>query len=399
MPGALEGIRVIDLSRMAPGPFCTMALGDLGADVIRVEEPGGGRMARERAGDTDEAEVRRRSAFNALNRNKRSIALNLKHPDAQEVLHHLVGDADVFIEGFRPGVVSRLGCDYESLSEINSRLVYCSLSGYGQDGPYSNLVGHDINYISVGGALGVIGADDGPPVIPYNIIADYAGGGLHAAMAILAALMARQHTGKGQYVDIAMSDGVAYMLASLFSEYFATGAVPARGAMGLNGGAPYYNVYKFRDGKYISVGCIEPWFWSTLCRTLGREDLIEDQFDSERSEFVKSELESVFAAKDRDEWWELLSAIDNIAVAKVSSLDEVATDPQNLHREMLVEAGNVDGAPVRQVGIGPKLSNTPGSIRTLGATVGQHTKEILDDLGYTSDQIAVLMESGASSSS
>ncbi len=395
MPGALDGIKVVDLSRMAPGPFCTMALGDLGADVIRVEEPGGGRMARERAGDTDEAEVRRRSAFNALNRNKRSIALNLKHPDAQEVLHRLVGDADVFVEGFRPGVVSRLGCDYGALSEINPRLVYCSLSGYGQDGPYSNMVGHDINYISVGGALGVIGTDSGPPVIPYNIIADYAGGGLHAAMAILAALMARQHTGKGQYVDIAMSDGVTYMLASLLSEYFGSGVVPTRGEMGLNGGAPYYNVYRCRDGRYISVGCIEPWFWSTLCRTLGREDLIEGQFDSDRSASVKSELASVFAGKDRDEWWELLSAVDNIAVAKVSSLDEVVTDAQNLHRQMVLEAGEMDGVTVRQVGIGPKLSDTPGSVRSLGSTVGQHTREILGELGYSQEQVAGMRDSGA----
>ncbi|MCE2456528.1 MAG: CoA transferase [Dehalococcoidia bacterium] len=395
MPGALDGIKVVDLSRMAPGPFCTMALGDLGADVIRVEEPGGGRMARERAGDTDEAGVRRRAAFNALNRNKRSIALNLKHPDAQEVLHRLVTDADVFVEGFRPGVVSRLGCDYGALSEINPRLVYCSLSGYGQDGPYSNMVGHDINYISVGGALGVIGTDSGPPVIPYNIIADYAGGGLHAAMAILAALMARQHTGKGQYVDIAMSDGVTYMLASLLSEYFGTGVVPARGEMGLNGGAPYYNVYRCRDGRYISVGCIEPWFWSTLCRTLGREDLIEGQFDGDRSEFVKSELASVFAGKDRDEWWELLSVVDNIAVAKVSSLDEVVTDAQNLHREMVLEAGEIDGVTVRQVGIGPKLSDTPGSVRYLGSTVGQHTSEILGELGYSQEQVAGMRDSGA----
>ena len=395
MPGALDGIKVVDLSRMAPGPFCTMALGDLGADVIRVEEPGGGRMARERAGDADEAEARRRAAFNALNRNKRSIALNLKHPDAQDVLHRLVTDADVFVEGFRPGVVSRLGCDYEALSEINPRLVYCSLSGYGQDGPYSNMVGHDINYISVGGALGVIGTDSGPPVIPYNIIADYAGGGLHAAMAILAALMARQHTGKGQYVDIAMSDGVTYMLASLLSEYFGTGVVPARGEMRLNGGAPYYNVYRCRDGRYISVGCIEPWFWSTLCQTLGREDLIEGQFDSDRSQFVKSELESVFAGKDRDEWWEQLSGVDNIAVAKVSSLDEVVTDAQNLHRQMVLEAGEMDGVTVRQVGIGPKLSDTPGSVRSLGSTVGQHTREILGELGYSQEQVAGMRDSGA----
>ena len=395
MTGALHGIRVIDLSRMAPGPFCTMALGDLGADVIRVEEPGGGRMARERTADSDELEVKRRAAFNALNRNKRSIALNLKNAKAQQVLHELVKGADVFVEGFRPGVVSRLGCDYETLQEINPRVVYCSLSGYGQDGPYSNLVGHDINYISVGGALGVIGSVDGPPVIPYNIIADYAGGGLHAAMAILAALMARNHTGMGQYVDIAMSDGVAYMLASLLSEYFATGNVPARGGMSLNGGAPYYNVYTCRDGRYISVGCIEPWFWSTLCRTLGREDLIAGQFEAGRAEFVKGELEREFSTKDRDEWWDLLSGVDNIAVAKVSSLDEVATDSQNLHRNMVVEAGEVGGQPVRQVGIGPKLSETPGSIRSLGATVGQHTDEILGELGYSSSEIAGMRESGA----
>ena len=395
MATALQGIRVVDLSRMAPGPFCTMMLGDLGADVIRVEEPGGGRMARERGGDVEQAEIARRAAFNALNRNKRSIALNLKHRDAQDVLYRLIEDADVFVEGFRPGVVSRLGCDYETLSDINPRLVYCSLSGYGQDGPYSALVGHDINYISVGGALGVIGTPDGPPVIPYNIIADYAGGGFHAAMAILAALMARQHTGRGQYVDIAMSDGVAYMLASLMSEYFATGTIPTRGEMSLNGGAPYYNVYRCRDGEYISVGCIEPWFWSALCNALGREDLIEGQFELGRADYVRRELERVFATKDRDEWWELLSGRDNIAVAKVNSLDEVVTDSQNVHRKMVLEVGDVNGEPVRQVGIGPKLSDTPGSVRSLGAVVGQHTDEVLGELAYTSEQIAAMRESGA----
>ena len=395
METALKGIKVVDLSRMAPGPFCTMALGDLGADVIRVEEPGGGRMARERGARTTQAEIERRAAFNALNRNKRSIALNLKHQDAQGVLHRLVEDADVFVEGFRPGVVSRLGCDYETLAEINRRLVYCSLSGYGQDGPYSHLVGHDINYISVGGALGVIGASEGPPVIPYNIIADYAGGGFHAAMAILAALMARQHTGRGQYVDIAMSDGVAYMLASLISEYFATGTVPSRGEMGLNGGAPYYNVYRCKDGGYISVGCIEPWFWSALCQALGREDLIGGQFEPDRAAYVRSELASVFTTKDRDEWWELLSERPNIAVAKVGSLDEVVVDIQNVHREMVVDVGAVDGQPVQQVGIGPKLSETPGSIRSLGATVGQHTEEVLSELGYSCEEIVALRESGA----
>ena len=395
MTTALNGIKVIDLSRMAPGPFCTMVLGDLGADVLRIEEPGGGRMALARVGDVNESEARRRSAFNALNRNKRSIALNLKSPEAQEVLHGLVRDADVFVEGFRPGVVSRLGCDYETLNALNPRLVYCSLSGYGQDGPYSGLVGHDINYISVGGALGVIGSEDGPPVIPYNIVADYAGGGFHAATAILAAVLARGHTGRGQYVDVAMSDGVAYMLASLMSDYFTSGAVPQRGVMGLNGGAPYYNVYECRDGRYLSIGCIEPWFWHALCSALGREDLFAGQFDAERAEDVKRELRSIFLTKDRDEWWEMLSGIDNIAVAKVSTLDEVAQDPQNLHRRMVLEAGTLDGETVSQVGIGPKLSDTPGTVRSLGATVGQHTDEVLAGLGYSSEQIASLRGSGA----
>ena len=395
MATALQGIKVVDLSRMAPGPFCTMALGDLGAEVIRVEEPGGGRMARERGSGADQAEVKRRAAFNALNRNKRSIALNLKHRDAQGVLHRLVEEADVFVEGFRPGVVSRLGCEYETLSEINPRLVYCSLSGYGQDGPYSNLVGHDINYISVGGALGVIGESDGPPTIPYNIIADYAGGGLHAAMAILAALMARQHTGRGQYVDIAMSDGVAYMLASLMSEYFSAGTIPTRGEMSLNGGAPYYNVYRCRDGGYISVGCIEPWFWSTLCHALGRDDLIEGQFKADRADYVRQELDGVFVTKDRDEWWEILSSEDNIAVAKVNSLDEAVVDSQNVHRKMVLDVGKIDGQPVRHVGIGPKLSDTPGSIRSLGATVGQHTEDVLAEFGYSREQIAAMRDSGA----
>ena len=395
MAMALDGIKVIDLSRMAPGPFCTMVLGDLGAEVIRVEEPGGGRMARERTASADEDRASRNAAFNALNRNKRSIALNLKSDSARKALHQLVSDADVFVEGFRPGVVSRLGCDYETLRELNPRLVYCSLSGYGQDGPYSGLVGHDINYISVGGALGVIGDRDGPPVIPYNIIADFAGGGLHAATAILAAIIARGHTGRGQYVDVAMSDGVTYMLASMMSAYFSDGVVAKPGAMSLNGAAPYYNVYRCRDGRYLSVGCIEPWFWAALCRALDRNDLVPIQFDEDKSEYIMGELRDIFATRDRDDWWESLSGIDNIAVAKVSSLEEVASDPQNLHRNMAIQAGAVNGEPVRQVGIGPKLSDTPGSVRFIGATTGQHTDEVLAELGYSVEDIAALRESGA----
>jgi crotonobetainyl-CoA:carnitine CoA-transferase CaiB-like acyl-CoA transferase len=394
MAMALEEIKVVDLTRLAPGPFCTMVLGDMGADVLRVEEPGGGRMARERGGP-DPAEARRRAAFNALNRNKRSIVLDLKHEDAGAILHGLCQDADVFIEGFRPGVVDRLGCDYETLHELNPRLVYCSLSGYGQDGPYRDLVGHDINYISVGGALGVIGTPDGRPVIPFNIIADYAGGGMHAAMAIMAALLARGRTGEGQRVDIAMSDGVAYLMAALMGEYFSSGAIPPLGAAGLTGGMPYYNVYRCRDGKYLSIGCIEPWFWDSLCRAIGREDLIPGQFDPDSSARTTKELEEVFAGRDRDAWWELLTKAGNVAVAKVYSIDEMVQDPQNIHRRMAVDAGQVDGETVRQVGIGPKLSATPGTIRTLGAVAGQHTREVLEELGYSVAEVNRLVDAGA----
>ena len=288
-------------------------------------------MARERSASADEDAARRAAAFNALNRNKRSIALNLKDKAAQKVLRRTCQGRGRVRGGIQAGRRLAAGLRLPDPSApLNPRLVYCSLSGYGQDGPYSGLVGHDINYISVGGALGVIGEKGGAPVIPYNIIADFAGGGLHAATAILAAVIARGHTGRGQYVDVAMSDGVAYMLASLMSAYFSDGVVAAPGAMSLNGAAPYYNVYQCRDGRYISVGCIEPWFWAALCRALGREDLIPIQFDDDQAEYIKSELRDIFITRDRDEWWETLSAIDNIAVARVSSLDEVAADRQNL---------------------------------------------------------------------
>src|SRR5574341_571425 len=231
----LEGIRVLDLTRLAPGPFCTMLLGDMGADVVVVEEPPG--VGRRFDGGAQSEHAR---AFNALGRNKRSVGLNLKDAKAQEAFLRLTDKADVVVEGFRPGVVKRLGVDYETLSKRNPRIIYCSLSGYGQTGPYASLVGHDINYISIGGALGMIGTPGSPPAIPMNIIADVAGGGLYAAFSILAAVIAREKTGSGQYVDIAMSDGVTSLLAFPASQYFAAGMVPKPGVEMLNGGAPYY---------------------------------------------------------------------------------------------------------------------------------------------------------------
>ncbi len=244
----LEDLKILDLSRLAPGPFCTMLLADLGADVIVVEPPPASRAALAMGALARSGDEERAAAYNVMGRNKRSVILNLRDDDARKAFHRLDATADVVLEGFRPGVIGRLGVDYATISKINPRIVYCSLSGYGQTGPYRDLVGHDINYISIGGALGMIGWPGQPPAIPLNVIADFAGGGLHAAFAILAALLARERTGRGQYVDIAMSDGVLYLLASVVGGYFGTGSAPGRGDTVLNGSVPHYNVYQCKDG-------------------------------------------------------------------------------------------------------------------------------------------------------
>ena len=393
----LEGVLVLDLSRLAPGPFCSMLLADLGADVLVVEAPpealpSGGALppAFRREGEAAE----RAAAYNVLGRNKRSIILNLRHEEAREVFYRLADSADVVLEGFRPGVVRRLGVDFETLSARNPRLVYCSLSGYGQDGPYAGLVGHDINYISIGGALGMTGRRGQPPAIPLNLLADFAGGGLHAAFAILAALIARQKTGRGQHVDIAMSDGVLYLLAMAVGQYFYNGSVPEAGRHLLNGGAPHYDVYETRDGRWISIGSLEPHFFANLCRALGCEQFIPQQYDASKREEMAAYFRQQFLTKTRDQWFEILSKTD-VCVAPVYSLDEALADPHNRARGMVVEVEHPRLGAVKHVGIGPKFSETPGLVRSTAPRSGQHTDEVLASLGYTPGQIAALRESGA----
>ncbi len=397
---ALEGIKVLDFCRNAPGMFTTMILADMGADVLMVERPmDEARAAYERivAGIETPEDERRHASFNSLQRNKRSIALNLKKPEALEIFRQLAADADVVVEGFRPGVVNRLGVGYEQVKEINPRAVYCSVSGYGQAGPYSQMAGHDINYISFAGALGLIGdSPDGKPAIPLNLIADYAGGGLCGAVGILAALMAREKTGRGQYVDIAMTEGVLYMLCGMIADAFSQGYKPSRGSARLNGGSPYYNVYRTADGKYFSVAAIEPWFWENLCRTIGRGDLIPHQTagDAKRAEIAET-LKETFLTKTRDEWFDALREA-NISVGKVYDLDEALEDPQFLARGMVVEleASGVPDGKARQPGIPFHLSETPGEVRFPGSVTGQHTAEVLSALGYDSGRIAALKAKG-----
>ena len=409
MAAPLEGIKVLDLSRLAPGPYCTMILGDLGADVLKIEEVGlSGRRAavqgaKEMAFWLTRTEME--TAYNTVERNKRSIALNLKADEGKQIFYKLAETADVLVEEFRPGVMKRLGADYETVKELNPHLVYCSITGYGQDGPYQNLVGHDLNYISIAGAQGVIGVADGKHAIPLNLLADYAGGGLNAAVAILAALLARGKTGQGQYIDIAMADGVIYLMAHIFAEYLYTARTgkslfgsptnlePKPGQWHLSGGLPEYNIYQTKDGKYISIASQEPWFYQNLFRLIGREDLIPLRTDPKRQPELFAALREAFLTKTRDEWFDLMTQTD-ICVGKVYSLEEVLTDPQVQHRNMIVEIEHPTLGKIPQVGISLKLSDTPGEIRSLGSLHGQNTREVLQELGYSQEEINSLKEKG-----
>ncbi len=388
---ALEGIKILDLSRLAPGPFCSMLLADMGADVLLIEAPADGKLAPALAGRSGDAE--KAAAYNILSRNKRSIVLNLREQEAKDIFYKLAADADVVLEGFRPGVVKRLGVDYDTLKEANPRLVYCSLSGFGQTGPYSQMVGHDINYISVGGALGMIGWPDQPPTIPMNIIADFAGGGLHAAYGILLALLARERTGRGQYVDIAMSDGVLYLLASLVGGALQGGASPGRGTTILNGSIPHYNVYECSDGGWISIGSLEPHFFVNLCKAMGREDFIPHQWDAAKRDEIAAHFKAQFATKTRDEWFGILSQTD-ICVGPVYSLAEALDDPHNRARNMVVEVEHPSLGTINHLGVGTKLSDTPGTVRTTAPLPGQHTDDVLSTLGLDAAAVAALKERG-----
>jgi crotonobetainyl-CoA:carnitine CoA-transferase CaiB-like acyl-CoA transferase len=389
--GPLSGVKVVDLSRLAPGPFASMLLGDLGADVLLVEAPAGAIQGLGGGGD-DEAAQRRR-AHNALSRNKRSIVVNLKTDEGRAIVHELAGDADVFLEGFRPGVTDRLGVGYEAISATNPGIVYCSLSGYGATGPYSQMVGHDINYISVGGSLGMIGRGPDQLAIPQNTIADFAGGGLMSAFAIVAALHGRQQTGRGQHLDMAMSDGVTYLLASQASGVLAGGPAPVPGQPGLAGGSPHYDAYRCADGKFISLGSLEPQFWAALCEVSGRPDMLDKEFDSAAHPEFKEHLTEMFAQKTRDEWFAELRDIE-LCVAPVLAVDEVFENEHAIARQMVVEVDDPRVGTVRQVGVGPKFSETPGGVRFTAPANGQHTDDVLRELGRSDEDIAQLREAG-----
>jgi crotonobetainyl-CoA:carnitine CoA-transferase CaiB-like acyl-CoA transferase len=388
----LEGIKILDLTRLLPGPYGTMLLGDLGAEVIKIEEPERGDYARWNPPQINGVGSRHL----LLNRNKKSLTLNLKDLEGKAVLRRMVEQgADVLIEQFRPGVMDRLGVGYKDLEKVNPRIIYCSLTGYGQDGPYRDLAGHDLNYIGIAGVLGLTGQKGGSPVIPGIQIADLVGGGLYAVIGILSALMARQKTGRGQYVDISMLDGVVSLLPDSAALYFAEGKAPRAGERRLGGGLPQYQVYQTQDEKYLAVGALEEKFWANLCRLIGKLEWGE-KIPGEgepRCEEIQGELARIFRTKTQKEWLGLLMDEDTCVTA-VQSLDEVFSDPHVRSRQMLVETTHPKAGRVRQIGVPIKFSETPGEIRRPAPEIGEHTEEILGELGYAQEEIDRLRKMG-----
>lgn len=396
----LEGILVLDMCRRYPGAYTAMILADFGAEVIKVDPPEGFTLIPKYQGgepltiDLDPASDKF-AAYFILDRNKKSIIINLKNQRGVDAFLRLAKQADVLIEGFRPGTMKRLGLDYETLKKVNPGLIFCSESGYGADGPYAARPVHDQNVIGVAGALSLIGEKNGPPYLPSNFLADAAGAGLHGVIGVLLALRARERTGKGQFVDISFLDTVISLMAWDTSYYFLSEKVPRRGETWNTGATPFCNVYRCKDGEYITLACFEPVFWENLCRALEREDLIPYMDPPPKdAEQTISELAKVFATKTRQEWVEFFQDKD-IAFAPVNYLNETFSDPQVLHRHMLVEVEHPKLGKVKQTGIAIKLSETPGRIQNLGVAPGTNTDEILNHVGFKEHEIADLRRQGA----
>lgn len=403
----LQDVKVLDLSRLLPGGFCSLLLADLGAEVLKVEDTGAGDYVRWAPPFYDVPpnpahESARSALYLALNRNKRSIRLDLKSEGGREVLLALVREHDVVLESFRPGVLDRLGVGYERMREVNPGIVYCAVTGYGQDGPKRDSAGHDMNYLGLVGLLGLTGEQNGPPIQAAGQIADVGGGALMAAVGILAALRERDGSpgragsgsGVGQLVDISMADGALSWLALVAGRHFADGITPHRGDLELAGSLICYHPYECADG-WVSLGALEPKFWQAWCRGVDREDLIERQFERPGSA-AHAEVKEIFKARTRAEW-ERFAAEHECCLEPVLELDEALSSELVRAREMVVEIEQPGVAqPVRQLGVPVKLSRTPGSVSRLPApALGEHTEVVLGELGFSEAEIVALIESGA----
>jgi len=390
MAGPLTGMKILDLSRLLPGPYCSLMLGDLGADVLKIEDPKLGDYMRWWG-----PRVNKQSAFFLMvNRNKKSMKLNLKTDWGRDIFFRLVRQHDVLLEGFRPGVMERLGLGYEALKEENPGLIYCAITGYGHTGPYRDRAGHDLNYLSLAGVLGTIGPKGGPPVIPGVQIADIGGGAMLAALGILAAYIARQETGKGQFIDVSMLDGSFAWLTVPLGKTLADGEDPKPGDSFLTGRYACYRIYETKDGRHMGLGALEPQFWEAFCKLVNREDLVGYQFaEGEKQTHLISEVSGIFKEKTRQEWIGFLKDTD-CCCEPVNSVSEALMDSQLLAREMILEADHPTEGRLKQIGIPVKFSETPGSLRLAPPNHGEHTQEILKGLGYEDGEISDMEKEG-----
>lgn len=381
--GFLDGIRVLDLSRLLPGPFLTMVLADLGADVVKIEDPKVGDYMR--AFPPAKAGVGAR--YLAVNRGKRSLALDLKDAAARAAFLRMVERADVVVESFRPGVMDKLGLGWDVLAKVNPRLVLCSISGYGQTGPYVHRAGHDLNYIGLGGVL-AMGAErrGAPPAMPGVQIADLAGGALWSATGILAALVGRDRTGQGAHLDISMTEGAMALLAAELGN-LDCGAHPTRGAETLNGGLACYGVYRTADDRYLSVGALEPKFWIAFNTAIGRKpDVSELIAPPARQDEIRAEIQAILATRTRDEWATALAAHD-CCCEPVLELDELPAHPLHQARELFVTVDGGKAGPLRQI----RTPLGPPARPTTPPALGEQGREVLADYGFAADEIAALL--------
>ncbi len=385
----LKNITVLDLSRLLPGPICSLFLADLGADVIKIEDTEAGDYIRWLPPLLDDYGA----VYHALNRNKKSIRLNLKTEEGKEIFRKLSKKADVILESFRPGTMDKLGLGYNNIKKINPKIIYCAITGYGQDGPYRDKAGHDINYISIAGLLGANGSEGGPPQMPGVQIADIGGGSLLGLSQILLALYQRERTGKGQFLDTSMTDGCFTFLMHHLAESAGRKSPFRRGGERLTGGLACYQVYKTKDNKYISVGALEPKFWSAILKILGREDLINKQFIEEEQESLKKELQGIFITRTRDEWLALFQGQD-VCCEPVYEPEEAEKDPQiqarGIFRRFKLKNG-IETLQIRTPIRGSRIKECP--FRQAPA-YGEHTEIILKKLGYNKREIQLLKDKG-----
>jgi len=393
----LSDVRVLDLTRLLPGGFCSLLLADLGAEVLKVEDTGMGdyiRWAPPYYGDESQQALGTRSSlYLALNRGKRSVRLDLKSDAGREALLRLVEQYDVVLDGFRPGVLDKLGVGYDRMREANPAIVFCAITGYGQDGPYAQRAGHDMNYLGLVGLLGLTGAKDGPPVQSGGQIADLGGGALMAAFGVLAALHERRRSGEGQMVDISMADGALSWLALVAGRYFCDEESPQRGEQQLAGGLLCYYPYETANGDWITCGALEPKFWTAFCEGAGVPHLIDVQFEAPGSD-AWHEVAEVFRGRTREEWKEFNDKHD-CCIEPVLDMDEALDSELVRERGMVTEVDQPGIGIVEQLGLPVKMSRTPGDPTRPAPAFGEHTDEVLREAGYSDDEVAAMLESGA----